>query len=110
MAQESAPARENGVDYSGPGMVIVRTPRYRLVWRKGRTYYSGTLHPSVYAKACLQVIPYPGIKESCGNYILEGGKLTKGRLEAALVAIRAALDEPELLAEHLDPKRTFVTH
>lgn len=110
--QEVAPRHDNGVDFSGPGAILVKTKKRRLVWRKGRHYYSGMLHPSVYAPADLEVIGFPENIRSMGDFlsreVFVGGRLTRRRVEEALPKIRELMMLPELGMDQVDLKRTFI--
>lgn len=110
--QETAPRDDNGVDFSAPGIVLVKTKERRLVWRRGRHYYSGMLHPSVYAPADLEVIGYPEAIRSMSDFlnrrVFAGGRLTRRRVEAELPKIRELMMLPALSMDHIDLKGTFV--
>lgn len=110
--QETAPRCDVGVDWSGPGAILVRTGKRRLVWRRGRRYYSGILNPSVYAAAELQVISYPESARAMSDFlsreVFKGGRLTRRRVEEALPAIRELMMLPALSMDHIDLARTFL--
>jgi hypothetical protein len=108
-SQEIAPRVEGGCDHDGEGLVLVRYGKLKLVWRLGRSVWSGIGFPRSYVPAELQLIGGgTGYGEIATKTIFEGGRLSKKRLVAALEEIREATEIHGLQAEHLDPKRTFV--
>jgi len=111
--QEVAPILEDGTDYGADGKVLVRVGRVRLVWRKGRHYYSGVLNPNAYAAADLCVIPDPeGVHwaKRSGKEVFCGGRLSLRRLRIHIGKIREllGLSVSELDADQIDMKRTLV--
>ena len=111
--QEIAPRHEGGVDHSGTGKILVRFGQMRLVWRKGRFYYSGMLNPKAYAASQLEVTKVHGdgprsMKDFFSKEIFEGGRLTMNRIGPEIKKIRELMGLPDLNILHIDLKKTYV--
>ena len=109
--QEIAPQYANGVDHSSKGVVLVRSSKSLLIWRKSGKCWAGIGMEPNYVPVRLQVTAvrdpknYSGIK---GTEIFRGGRLRKDRIAAEMKKIREAMELPSLDIQHIDPKRTYV--
>lgn len=107
--QEIAPRLDDGVDHSAAGRVLVRAGHLRLVWRPGRTYYSGMLNPKAYAPAELEVIgdgEVNAMQRTMARVFT--GRFSRGRVALYIDQIRELMKLPSLEAAEIDPKRTLV--
>lgn len=103
--QEIAPQVEGGVDYSARGIVLVRAPAGKLVWRSGGKCWAGIGMEPNYVGSQLHTIRKGHTLEP---ELSRGGRLSRGRLTEHIGAIRERLGLPWLKAEQIDPKRTLV--
>ena len=111
--QEEAPQCFNGVDYSAPGRILVRTKDALLVWRKSGSVWSGIGQPHSYVATRLHVIPFS--VEASRHYstigdreLLKGGRLSTARLLTVIEKIRQFMKMPKLDVKDIDPKKTYV--
>lgn len=84
---EQAPRHERGVDWGATGDVLIRSPKARLIWRRGGSYFAG-IGQRGYAPAQLQIVFADRRDQSLSR------SEEKARLGAKLLERhRAAIDE-----------------
>ena len=103
-----APQHTDGHDWHNTGTILLIQGKKRLVWRKAGRHWSGigmqSSHP-----ASLDALGVKGAyNSSTVTDIIEGGRLSRKRLEGLLPKLREVLELPALSMEHLDTKKTFV--
>lgn len=113
--QETANHHSGGVDYGSRGLVLIRTPRHLLVWRKPGSVWSGIGMPHSYVPAYLHVIrnkedahSYGNIGSVGGRDMLKGGRLTMERLAKVLPELKKIMRLPLLTMAQIDLKKTLV--